>query len=101
MKKISYIIISIITIFLATYGPKAFSDSLKIFGNSFKPPKYYLEDRIPKGILVDIMRYTEKETGVSFDIELYPWRRAYTYALQNKGGIIGLSKNQGRLKTFD
>ena len=76
-------------------------DDLLIFGNYAKPPKYYLENKVPKGILIDIMRYVETETDYSFDIQLYPWKRAYYSALNGKGGVIGLSKNSERLKIFD
>ena len=82
-------------------GAVSYSCELVIYGNHQKPPKYYLYNNTPTGILVDIMKYTEQETDCSFDIQLYPWKRAYINALKGNGGIIGLSKNTERLKIFD
>ncbi len=72
-----------------------------IFGYDSKPPKYYIENGEPKGILVDMMRWIGKEIHYNFDIRLYPWKRAYHHALEGDGGIIGLSWNAKREKIFD
>ncbi|MCK5877739.1 MAG: transporter substrate-binding domain-containing protein [Candidatus Marithrix sp.] len=101
MKRLKNLIILFFVIILLTSGTAVFCDDLFIFGNHDKPPKYYLENKTPKGILIDIMRYVKAETGYSFNIKLYPWKRAYYNALKGKGGIIGLSKNSERLKIFD
>ncbi|MET0104470.1 MAG: transporter substrate-binding domain-containing protein [Sedimenticola sp.] len=74
---------------------------ITIFGNSSKPPKIYLENGQPKGILVDILKYIDEQTPVEFKIKLMPWKRAYQSAINAKGGVIGLSKNDERLKIFD
>jgi len=84
-----------------TYGKSASCNDMLILGNHAKPPKYYLENNSPKGILIDIMKYVESETDYSFNIRLYPWKRAYMKAIDGKGGIIGLSKNSERIKLFD
>ena len=101
MIRLNNLIILLFVIILLTNGTAVFCGDLLIFGNNDKSPKYYLENKKPKGILIDIMRYAEAETGYSFDIILYPWKRAYHNALQEKGGIIGLSKNSERLRIFD
>lgn len=75
---------------------------ISIFGNISRPPKYYLdENKQPTGILVDILHYIGKETGDTFHIKLLPWKRAYRNMLSGKGGIMGLSKNEERLKIID
>ena len=95
-------VVPIITgLLLVLYGTPSVGEEIAIFGNEYKPPKYYLEENKPKGILVDIMRYIDQETENTFVIELYPWLRAYHMAKSGKGGIIGLSMTTERLKIFD
>ena len=77
------------------------ADPIVIFGNSSKPPKSWLDEGSPKGILVDILREVEARTGLVFDIRLMPWKRAYMNALDGQGGIFGLSRNKKRLNLFD
>jgi polar amino acid transport system substrate-binding protein len=85
-------------LFNSTLG---YAEEIVIFGNEYKPPKYYLENGKPKGILIDIMRYVEEQTNYTFDINLYPWARAYHLANLGDGGIIGLSMTKERLAIFD
>jgi polar amino acid transport system substrate-binding protein len=75
--------------------------SITIYGNSQKPPKYYLQDGEPRGILVAIMNYIDELLPEEFNIQLYPWTRAYRQALEGRGGIIGLSMTRERLQLFD
>jgi polar amino acid transport system substrate-binding protein len=91
----------LVTTILLLNGPHCMANDIKIFGNEYKPPKVYLENDKPNGILVDIMKYIEKETAHSFDILLYPWKRAYALAERGQGGIIGLSMTKERLEIFD
>ena len=91
----------IAAILFTIHGNPSFGDEITIFGNEYKPPKYFLEDGKPKGILVDILRYIDQETNHSFVIKLYPWKRAYRLAEVGQGGIIGLSKTAERLQFFD
>lgn len=74
---------------------------IPFFGNHNKPPKYWLEDGVAKGFLIDMMAYIGKEMGCTFDIQLYPWARAYKKAEIGHGGIIGLSMTEERLRLFD
>ena len=90
-----------IGILLLLYGGPSFGDELLIFGNQYKPPKVYLDNDTPRGILVDIMKYVEQETDHSFNIQLWPWKRSYKMAENSNGGIIGLSMTQQRLEIFD
>ncbi|MEH6347291.1 MAG: transporter substrate-binding domain-containing protein [Bermanella sp.] len=78
-----------------------FSTELIIFGYNAKPPKDWTQDGKARGILVDMIRYAEKEMGRSLPVKLYPWKRAYNNALNGGGAIIGLSKTTQRLEIFD
>ncbi|MCG7898344.1 MAG: transporter substrate-binding domain-containing protein [Candidatus Thiodiazotropha lotti] len=76
-------------------------DEIVILGNYDKPPKIYLENGYPRGFLIEIMQYLERKLPYNFKYQLYPWRRAYKNALNNDGGIIGLSKTSQRETLFD
>lgn len=78
------------------------AQTIIIFGNSYSPPKIYLENGTPKGILPDILRYAERKLpNTRFDLRLAPWSRSYQMAQDGKGGIVGLSFNLERAKAFD
>ncbi|MBF0368638.1 MAG: transporter substrate-binding domain-containing protein [Magnetococcales bacterium] len=74
---------------------------MTIYGNAYKPPKSYLLENTPKGILVDMTDYIAREVGCRFTVELYSWTRSFSYAKAGKGAIIGFSKTAERLKRFD
>lgn len=88
-------------IFISMFLDRAFGEDIVIYGNDSKPPKYFIENNQPKGILIDIMKYVDTKLQESFSYKLYPWKRAYSKALRGDGGIIGLSKNKERLEIFD
>jgi len=76
-------------------------ETIVIFGNDAKPPKSWMEEGRPRGILVDMLHEIETRTDLTFDIRLMPWKRAYMNALEDRGGIFGLSKNRERRTLFD
>ncbi|WP_319583325.1 transporter substrate-binding domain-containing protein [uncultured Pseudodesulfovibrio sp.] len=82
-------------------SPAFAANPIVIFGNDCKPPKSWMHNGRPKGVLVDILHEIEARTGLSFDIRLMPWKRAYMSALEGRGGIFGLSKNMERMSLFD
>ncbi len=77
------------------------AEEITILGDEYKPPKIYLEEGEPSGILVDILRRVELKMGINFNIQLYPWKRAYTLSMNFGYGIVGLSKNEERLTIID
>ena len=83
------------------HGSSALCEEFVVFGNYNKAPKIYWEDDSPKGILIDILKYIEKHSAHSFDVQLYPWKRSYLKANLGEGGIIGLSKTTARLDIYD
>lgn len=94
-------ILSITIVFMILNVNLCFAEEIVIFGNDNKPPKNYLKKNKPKGILIEIMKYLDSELSQSFQYKLYPWKRAYRNALGCKGGIIGLSKNDARIRLYD
>ncbi|GAK58371.1 amino acid ABC transporter substrate-binding protein, PAAT family [Candidatus Vecturithrix granuli] len=79
-----------------------FGEEITILGNDYSPPKIFMDGETPAGILTDIVKYLDQQMpDYTFKIELYPWVRAYENAVEGKGGIIGLSMTEERLKIFD
>jgi ABC-type amino acid transport substrate-binding protein len=101
IKKMKHVVLVIAGMLFFLHGTPVIADDILIVGNEYKPPKVYLEHGEPKGILVDIMRYIEQETGHRFTIQLYPWKRAYAMAENGEEGVIGLSMTKERLQIFD
>lgn len=79
----------------------ALAKTITIYGDRQEKPKIFSSENGPAGILVDILKYIEKNSDLKFNVVLTPWARAYSSALDKKGGIIGLSKNKERLEFFD
>lgn len=83
------------------YAILSFAEPVHLAGNDSRPPKTFIKDGHPQGILVDIVNYLHKVTGQEFSIELYPLARALMVANSGKSGFIGLSKSDERLQHFD
>jgi hypothetical protein len=47
------------------------------------------------------MPYVDQHVPQKFEYSLYPWKRSYQLALNGKGGIDDLTKNNERLKIFN
>ncbi|VXB60772.1 conserved exported hypothetical protein [Pseudomonas sp. 8BK] len=72
-----------------------------VFGSHDGFPKYFEEDGEAKGIVVDISKHCLNQMQVPYQIQLLPWKRAYTMAERSEGGVIGLSISDERLTLFD
>ncbi|MBU3059195.1 substrate-binding periplasmic protein [Pseudomonas indica] len=80
----------------------ATAEETPLVGNAYSPPKIYSEKGQTLGILADIVRYADEVLeDERFDLQLYPWARAYNMAEHARAGIIGLSMTEERLGIFD
>jgi len=94
MRYLFYILISISYLFS--------TEIVTVYGNEYKPPKIWTtKDGKDKGILVEVMKEVEKELDVKFEFKTFPWARSYKMALNDRGGITGISWNPQREKIFD
>ncbi|NDV18879.1 transporter substrate-binding domain-containing protein [Pseudodesulfovibrio sp. JC047] len=98
--RLSFIVIMTICLALAA-TPCTARHHVILFGTDAKPPQSWSKDCKPKGIFIDILHAIEMRTDLIFDIHLCPWKRAYLYAKEGRGGIFGLSKTAARLLLFD
>jgi len=52
------------------------------------PPLNYVENNVLKGPAVDIVRAIQKKIQNENKILVFPWKRAYTYALEQKNKVL-------------
>jgi len=52
------------------------------------PPLNYVEDNVLKGPAVDIVRAIQKKINNENKILVFPWKRAYTYTLEQKNKML-------------
>ncbi|NHQ86548.1 amino acid ABC transporter substrate-binding protein [Iodobacter sp. HSC-16F04] len=69
--------------------------------DSYFPVIYKDKEGQSAGILYQLLLHHAKITGTKLEIEHTSWRRAYEFATQGRGGVIGLSKTSARLSLFD
>lgn len=99
MRKLLQGISCLLLLSLASFVSTA--ETIHVFGYDSKPPKYYTEDNVNKGILIDIMAYAGKQMNVEFEVNLLPWPRAVYMANKGYGAILGFSITAERKKSFD
>lgn len=73
-----------------------------IYGDDNYPPILSLDARgRPGGVLSIVLDQYQKKSGHKIYVHLVPWMRAYQYAANGQGGLIGLSKTPARMAIFD
>lgn len=76
------------------------SEELLIVTENF-PPYSYMENNELKGVSTEIVKAVLKEAGFNARIKLYPWARAYKYALTRKNVLIySISRSPERESLF-
>lgn len=74
--------------------------TIRVVTSTF-PPFSYVEDGTAKGIAVERARHIFADIGISPNIEVYPWARAYTIAEQEPNTLIfSMGRNEKREKLF-
>jgi len=95
----------ITTLLLCAFVSLSSANDIVLWGNYKKAPKIYFNNQHQaEGILINIANLISQRTDLNFQYYLAPWARAYQEALypeDNSTGIIGIKKNQERIKEFD
>ncbi len=88
---------------LCFFSQSIFADQtvIRVTGDNEYLPIIGFENSLPAGILVQKLHQIEKEIGVQFKIELFPWARAAYVAETEDSGIVGFSWNEERAKKYD
>ncbi len=74
---------------------------IKVVGDENYLPIIGISNNRPSGFLVDRLAKISSHSGITFNVDLYPWARTIQMAQKNNVGIIGISKNSEREKIFD
>jgi len=77
------------------------SENLVVLGDDAYAPVVSLRDGAPSGILPAILERASALTGDTYELRLYPWKRAYELAVRGEGAVVGVSLTQERAKLFD
>lgn len=89
-----------LSLFLS-FSQLAFADSLVNVGDDNAKPKNWISaDGEPAGIMIDLLDEVSARTGIKFEYQLMPWKRALKLSSLGKGSIIGFSKTSEREKTW-
>lgn len=96
-----YKFICLLTVILLFTSSIISAETIILYGNKHKPPKGYIVDDKPVGILIDIVEYASKKMDIEFKVQLLPWKRAQAYAADGQGAIIGFARTPIRLETFE
>ena len=77
------------------------AETLLVYGDDGYPPVIYSASDKPTGFLVDILRKVSAITGDTYEVRLFPWKRAYEHARAGQAAVVGVSKTAERLTQFD
>jgi ABC-type amino acid transport substrate-binding protein len=86
---------------LGLLGLQARSETLVVLGDDTYAPVIFLREGKPTGILPAILERAAALTGDTYELRLYPWKRAYELAVRGEGAVVGVSMTQERAKVFD
>ncbi len=80
----------------------ASADEVVVTGNEARPPKIFKDSQgIAQGVLIEVMKFVEKQTGTKVNYQLYPLARALDAAGKGDAGFVGLSRTKDREASFD
>lgn len=77
------------------------AETLVVLGDHAYAPVIYSQNGKPAGLLPAILARASALTGDHYDLRLSPWKRAYELAARGEGGVVGVSFNQERARSFD
>ena len=86
---------------LALLSTFARAESLVVFGDDAYGPVIQKKEGKVVGVLPAILARAAEITKDHYDVRLYPWKRAYELAVRGEGGIVGISRTDGRDALFD
>lgn len=84
MKKLAIAIMVLLGWNVVAYAEDVF---IHVVADTYKPYQYE-EDGVVKGIATEIVRAVLDRAGFKYDVNIYPWARAYDMALNKKNVLI-------------
>ncbi|APW42177.1 substrate-binding periplasmic protein [Rhodoferax saidenbachensis] len=78
------------------------AETLVVYGDdNYLPVIHHDAAGKPAGVLVDILRKVSARSGDTYEIQLFPWKRAYELARRGGGAVVGVSLTAERSEIFD
>ena len=78
----------------------SFAQQLTIYTEEF-PPYNFTEDGKIVGVSTEVVETVMKETGLDYEIAIYPWARTYKYTKQRPNSLIfSISRRESREAEF-
>jgi polar amino acid transport system substrate-binding protein len=86
----------------APTSPSAAANVLQVAGAEDNPPFMYADDKGgPTGLYPVLVNAIFKRMGMAINIKTYPWNRALAMGTNGEAPLVGIYKNEERLKIFD
>ncbi len=79
----------------------ASAEHLLVYGDDAYAPVIYNVNGKPTGVLVDTLHQASALTGDTYEVRLFPWKRAYEHARAGRAAVVGISKTDERMALFD
>jgi ABC-type amino acid transport substrate-binding protein len=79
----------------------AHAETLLVYGDDAYQPLISSQNGKPAGVLVDILRKVSERSGDTYELQLFPWKRAYELARNGSGAVVGISMTEERRALFD
>jgi polar amino acid transport system substrate-binding protein len=86
------VLVLIVTAFFG--GPCNAQDDTLVLGFNDKPPLFYWENELPKGVIVDLAIPILKQAGVRYRFESMPFPRSIQYLREGKPNFAALGFNK-------
>ena len=97
MKKMKRIIIFIIVV--CGLAMTVHAETIHVVGTEY-PPFTYLQDGVPVGFAIGLLKAMFKETTLEAEFRLFPWERARTMLTEKKNTLAFLARNTKREKLY-
>ena len=88
-------------LFVSVVSAQIRAETLLVYGDDSYFPVVHQKGGQPVGVLPAILKAAQALTGDTYVLQLSPWKRAYELAARAEGGVVGVSFNTERAKTFD
>ena len=90
----------ILSLFLSLAANLSYGASVKLYADSWEPYNYSEDGRVV-GIGTDLVRAVFQRAGISYELSIQPWKRAYQNVLRVPDtGLFVVNKTQARSPYF-
>jgi len=85
---------------LILFSAKLWANDIRVVTEEWPPYNYTVDGKL-QGVSTEVVEAVLIKSGLSYDVKVYPWARAYQYAQQNPNVLIyTISRTKEREKLF-